>query len=224
MQKLEIERKYCNQCDKRILTRCRSTKKLECHICRAGLYDSAMPIMKYDTIVGFVIMGQVRSETSPASPQYLPDANPQTLKQINQFYEELPFISKKRLEALYDLLPQILFGDAIEIVYDSIVTEVVEFIDANLQEKLSVNRLCKKFYISKNYLYEAFRNNFGNTITEYINEQRIKQAKELLKQSNDPVYKIGEKVGINNYAYFCKLFKKIVGVTPTEYRKCSPIK
>lgn len=95
LQKLEIERKYCNQCDKRILTRCRSTKKLECHICRAGLYDSAMPIMKYDTIVGFVIMGQVRSETSPASPQYLPDANPQTLKQINQFYEELPFISKK---------------------------------------------------------------------------------------------------------------------------------
>lgn len=218
LQTSEIERKHCVHCDKKILNRCRTTKKLEFHICRAGLYDSVMPIMKYDRIVGFVIMGQVRSENSPDLPQYLPNIGSQALEQLNQFYEELPFITKKRLEALYDLLPHILFGDSVEIVYDSIITEVVEFIDANLHEKLSVYGLCKKFHTSKNYLYKAFQNNLHNTITGYINERRISRAKELLEQSNDTVYEIGEKVGVDNYTYFCKLFKKLSGVTPTEYR------
>ena len=221
LQTIEPEKKYCSQCDIKILNRCRSSKKLECHICRAGLYDSAMPIMKDDTIVGFVIMGQVRSIGSPALPKYLPNTDSQILKQLNVFYGQIPFISKNRLEALYDLLPCILFDNAIEIVYDSFVSEAVKFIDANLQENLSIERLCSKFYVSKNHLYEAFRNTLGNTVTGYINERRIHMAKRLLKQSNDTVCKIGEKVGIDNYTYFCKLFKKLSGVTPTEYRRKS---
>ena len=223
LQTSEIEKKHCTECDKKILERCRATKKLESHICRAGLYDSAIPIMKYNTIVGFVIMGQVRSENSPVLSQYHPNIDSQSLKQLNQFYKKTPFISKKRLESFYNLLPHILFDSAIEIMYDSFVNEIIDFIDANLHEELNINQLCKKFYVSKNRLYKAFHNSLGNTITGYINEQRIKRAKEFLKQSNEAVYKIGGKVGIDNYTYFCKLFKKIVGVTPTEYRKRSHI-
>ena len=219
LQTFEIERKKCAQCDKKILERCRATKKLESHICRTGLYDSAMPIIKYGTIVGFIIMGQVRSGSSPDFPQYIPDTDPHTLKKLNKIYQELPFISQNRLEALYDLMPHILFNNAIEIVYNSILTELLEFINANLQENLSVNELCQKFHISKNYLYDTFQSNLNNTVTGYINEQRIKRAKELLRQSNHTVYKIGEMVGVDNYTYFCKLFKKLSGVTPTEYRR-----
>lgn len=222
LQTLEVENRNCAQCDKKILERCRATKKLESHICRAGLCDAAMPIIKYDTIVGFIIMGQIRSENSPDFSQYIPDADACVLKQLDQFYQELPFIELKRLEALYDLLPHIFFDNAIEISYDSVLTEMVEYIDANLQEKLSVNGLCNKFHVSKNYLYEAFENHLHNTVIGYINEQRMKRAKELLRQSNYTVYKIAEAVGVDNYTYFCKLFKKTVGVTPTEYRKSSP--
>jgi AraC-like DNA-binding protein len=218
LQSITGEQRRCLQCDKKILDRCLSTKTLEHHICRAGLYDSAMPIIKDDAIVGFVIMGQVRSIESPAAVQYLPRADVQTLEQLKRFYANAPFLSKELLDALYDLLPRILFDRAIRIVYDPLISEIVNFIDGHLQESLSIERLCAKFYISKNHLYEAFRINLGNTVTGYINEQRIFLAKELLRQSDKPMSVIAEQIGINNYTYFFKLFKKLTGTTPTEYR------
>lgn len=221
LQTIKAEQGLCAECDQKILERCRSTKKLESHICRAGFYDCAMPIVKYDTVAGYVIMGQIRSTNSPVMPQYLPNTDFPITDKLNELYREAPFMSESQLSGLYDLLPHILFNSAIEIVYDPFVNKAVEFIDANLQERLSVSGLCEKFHISKNYLYDAFRNNLNNTVIGYINNRRILRAKELLKQSNDSVYKIAEKVGVNNYTYFCKLFKKLSGVTPTEYRKKS---
>ena len=218
LQSIAGEQQRCSQCDKMILDRCLSTKTLEHHICRAGLYDSAMPIIKDDAIVGFVIMGQVRSVESPATVQYMPRTDAQTLEQLKRFYANAPFLSKELLDALYDLLPRILFDRAIRIVYDPLISEIVNFIDVHLQESLSIERLCAKFYISKNHLYEAFRINLGNTVTGYINEQRIFLAKELLRQSDKPMNKIAEQIGINNYTYFFKLFKKLTGITHTEYR------
>ena len=218
LQSIAGEQCRCEQCDKKILDRCLFTKTLEHHICRAGLYDSAMPIIKDDTIVGFVIMGQVRSAESPATAQYLPRTDVQTLEHLNRYYTNAPFFSKERLDALHDLLPRILFDRAIRIVYDPMISEIVNYIDEHLQENLSIERLCAKFYISKNNLYKAFRINFGNTVTGYINEQRIFLAKELLRQSDKSMSDVAEHIGINNYTYFFKLFKKLTGITPTEYR------
>jgi hypothetical protein len=99
-----------------------------------------MPIIKYDTIVGFVIMGQVRSEKSPAIPQYAPHIDSETLVQLNQLYEKIPFIPQNRLEALYDLLPRILFDSAIDFVYDSSLIEILKFIDANLQHYVATGK------------------------------------------------------------------------------------
>ena len=219
LQTMEIEKSHCMQCDMKILNRCRASKKLESHICRAGLYDSAMPIIKDDSIVGFVIMGQVRSSASPALPEYIPDAEEKILKQLNKSYEKTPFISENQLEALYDLLPRILFDSAIELVYDPFAIEILRFIDENLQADLSIKQICERFYISKNRLFKIFQSNLGCTVTGYINELRIKRAKELLKHSSDSILSIAESVGVYNYTYFCKLFKKACGVTPSEYRK-----
>ncbi len=219
LHSVENEKSLCAACDKVLLKRCFASKALEYHVCRAGLYDCAMPIMKYGTLAGFVIMGQIRSDLSPALPPYLPKAGAQVLTRLTRAYEKLPFIPQNRLRALYDLLPRILFENAIMLVHDPFVSNAVAFIDANLQGRLSVTALCKEFHVSKNYLYEAFKDNLGKTVTEYINEQRMRVAKELLESSREPVYKIAEKVGVDNYTYFCKLFKKLTGVTPTEYRK-----
>lgn len=128
-------------------------------------------------------------------------------------------MTEKQLQGLYDLLPHFLFNDAIEIVYDPFVNEAINYIEENLERKISVEHLCNKFHVSKNYLYEAFKANLSNTVTGYINEARIRRAKELLEQTNLSVYQIAEKVGVENYTYFCKLFKKLSGTTPTQYRK-----
>ena len=219
LQTVEAEKKSCSYCDKKILNRCRHTGRLEYHICRAGLYDCAMPIIKHDNIIAFVIMGQIRSTGSPLTSAYLPDTDACTADKLYQLYSQTTFMTERQLLSLYDLLPHILFNDAIEIVYDPFIDQAVKFIDENLTQKISISDLCETFHVSKNYLYVTFRNNLNNTVTGYINEQRIRRAQELLERTNESVYQIAESVGIGNYTYFCKLFKKLNRVTPTEYRK-----
>jgi AraC-like DNA-binding protein len=191
------------------------------HICWAGLYDSAMPIVKNDTIVAFAIMGRMRSERSPVLPQILPDDDPHTLEQLYELYSKLPFMTETKLSALYDLLSYILFEPSIQIVYDSFINKAIDFIDTHLHEDLSVGALCNKFHISKNYLYKAFSNNLGSSVNEYIGVQRLKHAKKLLTICDEPIYIVAEKVGIYNYPYFCRWFKKRTGISPKEYRKSS---
>lgn len=211
-------KKACDLCDKKVLKRCGLTKKLERHICDSGLYDSAMPIVKQDTTVGYVIMGQVRSDESPSELRRIPYVDLGMQEELKRLYAETTFISKNSLDALYDLLPRILFNNAINITYDSFINEAVDFIDENLTQKLTVNRLCERLYVSKNRLYEAFRSNFNNTVVGYINERRIIRAKELLRDTDDSVVKIAANVGVDNYAYFCRMFKKMTGANPTQYR------
>ena len=219
LQKTETERLRCRKCDMTILKNCRASKKLEKHICFAGLYDAAMPIIKNDTIVGFAIMGRVRSANSPVSPNLLPDADAKITKKLKKLYNELPFITEDKLMTLYDLLSFVIFDSAIQIVYDPLVSEIVNFIEENFRENLSIDYLCSKFHISKNCLYKAFNDNLRSTVNMYITERRLNYAKELLLKTNDPVYIISQNAGIGNYAYFCRLFKEKNGVTPTQYRK-----
>ena len=215
---IESESQQCASCDSILLGKCSSSGKLERHICRAGLYDCAMPIIKHNTIIAYIIMGQIRSGDSPSELKYVPDAPSKITEKLKKLYKQTSFLTGEQLFGLYDLLPHIIFNDAIEIVYDPFVNEAINFIEENLESKISINTLCNKFHVSKNYLYESFKTNLNNTVTGYINEIRIRTAKALLDQTNLSVYQIAEKVGVENYTYFCKLFKKLSGVTPTQYR------
>ena len=137
---------------------------------------------------------------------------------LNKLYNKLPFFSDKKISYLTDLLPRILFQNAIEIVNDSFIEEINKYIENNLNEDLSINSLSQRFFISKNKLYNIFKENYDITVNNYITDKRIEKAKELLKNTNEPIYKIADDIGINNYTYFCKLFKRKIGITPREYR------
>ena len=223
LHSVDAENENCNKCDQKILKKCSRSGKLEGHICASGLYDSAMPIVKHNTIVGYVIMGRVRSVQSPAQLQHFPHTDVKTVEKLKLLYNQLPFLSAKQLSALYDLLPSVLFASAIRIVYDPIVNKIVEYIDKHISEELSVANICERFHLSVNHLYNLFHKNLDKTVNDYITERRIILAKRILTTSNKTVYEIAETVGIANYPYFCKLFKKKTGVTPSQFRKTGKI-
>ncbi len=215
MQEKEGKRDYCKRSDMQLLLKCRESRKLESHICYAGLYDAAMPIIKNSIIAGYVIFGRIRTANSPKKQIY---ENSEYKEILNKKYKELTFMTLKQIESLYDLLPRILFQNAIEIEHDEFITEITEYINNNLSSDLKISVLCKKFIVPKNRLYDAFKNHFGYTVNEYITNKRLEKAKELLKQSKEPIYKIAETVGFANFTYFCKLFKRKTGLSPSNYR------
>lgn len=80
---------------------------------------------------------------------------------------------------------------------------------------------CSFMLMSKNSLYKNFHNFFGCTINEYILSERINKAKTLILENKEKLCCISDKVGIPNYTYFCRIFKKHTGYPPSKYKEIS---
>ena len=95
---------------------------------------------------------------------------------------------------------------------------VKEYLEAHFTEKVSLEGLANEFHINKFYLTRVFKANFGISITEYLMQQRITAAKSQLRFTDNTAESIAISCGINDAGYFCRLFKRIEGETPSEYR------
>lgn len=103
--------------------------------------------------------------------------------------------------------------------YSEIVRNCLNYIDFHYQDKLSLTFFAEKYMISKNYLSTLFHNEVGKTLTDYINETRIRKAILLLNSTSYSIETISEQCGFSDANYFTRTFKKIQGMTPIHYRK-----
>lgn len=103
--------------------------------------------------------------------------------------------------------------------YSPLVQKVINHINLNLDTALSLKSLAAMCFISPSYLSNIFKQETGQTLTDYINTQRIRRAAVYLTAGNVSIAAVAESVGILDVNYFTKMFKKTMGVTPTRYRR-----
>lgn len=99
--------------------------------------------------------------------------------------------------------------------------ETLEYIDHNLSDPLTVESAARRALLSQSYFSYLFKALTGQTFVEYLHEKRIRQAMEMLTQTNDRVLNICYACGFNNINHFNRIFKSIVGVSPTQYRSAN---
>lgn len=99
------------------------------------------------------------------------------------------------------------------------ISDVIEYINKNIDRKLTLDVISQNTKISKYYLCHAFCEAVGMTVFEYIEFVRMSQAKQLLTETNDSISAIAQSVGYDSFAYFSKVFKKNENTTPKQYRK-----
>ncbi|MBS1509934.1 MAG: AraC family transcriptional regulator [Bacteroidetes bacterium] len=97
---------------------------------------------------------------------------------------------------------------------------VLHYIHEHLTEKIAVDKLCRKAYLSRNMFFTWFKEQFGITPLEYINRERIKLAKQLLADKRNNITNVGMQCGFSDVNYFVRLFKKMEGITPGQYQNC----
>ena len=103
--------------------------------------------------------------------------------------------------------------------YSPTVQKVVVMIETNLASDLSLSELSTSLNINASYLSTVFKKETGKTITAYVNDRRIELAQELLKTTNLQIQTIAQYCGILDVHYFTRLFKKVSGVSPKQYRE-----
>ena len=99
------------------------------------------------------------------------------------------------------------------------VIKAVDHINANFSTPVTMEQLCSVAGVSQQHLCRLFRTALGSRPMEYVAKRRIQTAKELLNSTEYSVDEIAERVGFCSGSYFCKLFKRYEGMTPTEFRR-----
>ncbi|AIQ51281.1 response regulator transcription factor [Paenibacillus sp. FSL R7-0331] len=105
----------------------------------------------------------------------------------------------------------------------SIIDNIKLYIDKNIDFSISLEHLSNLFFISPSYLSHLFKEKTGDNLIDYVNRLRMERAKRLLREGDEKVYKIAKTLGYDNAKYFFRLFKKMTGYTPEEYRKLDKV-
>lgn len=98
-----------------------------------------------------------------------------------------------------------------------IVNDVIEYIDKNYSEKISLESIARRYYINPSYFSQLFKIITNHNFLTYLIEKRVQKAKELLDLGNLKVYQVSQMVGYDDDKHFSQIFKKYTGLSPTEY-------
>ncbi len=100
-----------------------------------------------------------------------------------------------------------------------LINQVVQHINTHFMNKITLEKLADHFHINASYLSRLFKQEMETTFNIYLNQVRIKRAKELLKETNMVILDIAIYVGYEDQSYFSKVFKKNTGQTPYQFKK-----
>lgn len=99
------------------------------------------------------------------------------------------------------------------------IQAVRQYIQENYRTRITLANLCFLFGMNKTTLCRSFKETFGTTILNYINELKIREAKVYLLQGELSITEISDTLGFSSVHYFCRLFKQYTQLSPTEYAK-----
>ena len=97
------------------------------------------------------------------------------------------------------------------------IRKALVYIGEHIYEKISLDVLAQELSLNKSYLCKLFKKDTGMTLTDYIYDQKIKQAKRLLLEETYPLSEIGTFLGFPSQSYFIQIFKRVTGTTPSRW-------
>ena len=138
---------------------------------------------------------------------------------FNQCWSNKSDIGRMRSDGLFLLIISRLLELQQQKKNNPYVTRIKDHLHLHYTEPVTVELIAREIQLNPVYCGALFSKETGQTILQYTNQLRITKAKELLHFTNDPVSEIAAEVGIEDLYYFSRLFKKLVGISPSEYRK-----
>lgn len=227
IREAEGKLKLCLLSDETHRRQVKKLKKPVTYTCHAGLTETMLPVIYDEEIIGYIIFGQYRGagneDASKAALAAFCNKNALDYETLLAEYEKLPRLSPEQVKAsvaMMELCIKYLCGEnVIKADGTSAAYKIIEYLNENFRQDVSVEELCEKFFISTKMLYRIVKRETGTTVFGYVTAKRVKAAEELLIVSDKPVSEIAADVGYSDYNYFIKVFKKATGVTPLKYRK-----
>lgn len=227
IRKMEDGVALCNRSDQDHFKLVNQTKTSLVYSCHAGICESITPIIYENVVIAYLMLGKFRDEKQEYSSVKLirkvAEKYGLDKDEMVQAYKKVPTWSERELYAAIDVLNiciQYIWNENLIYLNKNMLPAQIEaYIESNLTADLSIDDLCREFFVSKQMLYSVFRDQFNDTVKNYILKKRISEAKRLLKETDLPISDVSRTCGFSDYNYFIRVFRKKTGVTPLRYRK-----
>ena len=137
-----------------------------------------------------------------------------------EYFKGIQYINQaKTVQELHELLLSLIKAQQKQKKYSENVERVISILHEQFKEPLTLKDVSENLHLNVMYLGQLFKKETKKSFSAYLNHLRIEQAKWLLLHSNQNINEISAEIGYNNTTYFSKLFKKIVGKSPKDYRE-----
>lgn len=208
--------KRCIRCRNTALKKAIKDKRSFGGICINGIYEYCHPVVMDDAVVCVIFVGNILPDNRGRLLDKIP--NNDLLKTL-----EADFSAEQceKISRILDSYIRFLFKEysrKIPTDFNPLIENIKNYIEENLMYDFKVSDFSKVFNYNEKYLGKLFKAKTGNSIKEYINLRRIEIAEKMLKKTSFSITDISLKVGFNNVTYFNRIFKKLKGKTPSEYR------
>lgn len=229
MRKNVESEKKCLESNLKSFERCKFKKKMEIYRCHAGLIETTAPLIENDSIIGFIMFGQITDNNDKLELKKLliDVVEKYNLNKTgyNSDIYNITYKNEEQIKAAAKILEActfyVLLKDMIRLQRETFIQNLNAFLMSHLHEDLSIDRLTNEFNISRNKLYDSCNRYLQTGIAEYIKNLRIKEAQRLLAETDLTVHEISDRVGFADYNYFCRIFKKTAGLPALKYRQAN---
>jgi AraC-like DNA-binding protein len=205
--------------------------------CAYGLFETVVPVKLGAKTIGFLQTGQVMHH-KPTMASFKRAAAKAGEMGVNidntkakAAYFATPVVPQKKLESAVGLLS--IFADHLSMKSNQlamqtanaeppVITKAKQYIREHHTDDLSLGQVAAAVHTSIFYFCKLFRKVTGTTFTEFVARTRVEEAKNLLLNPNLRVSEIAYEVGFQSLTHFNRVFKKVAGESPTEYRTRLP--
>ena len=202
--------------------------------CFAGLCDSAVPLQAGEKLIGFLQTGQVALRKPNATQfckitkQLVDWGVAVDLTKLEDAYFHSRFLAPQQYAAILKLLET--FAKHLSLLANQIVVQAEEsesplvrraraYILANQADPIDLAKVAHAMHVSTFYFCKIFKRATGLTFTQYLSRVRVEKAKKLLLNPHLRISEIAYNVGFQSLTHFNRVFRQVVGQSPTEYRE-----
>jgi AraC-like DNA-binding protein len=234
---LNLCEKACGACveiNRRLMKEAEVSGPTTCH-CFASLCATAVPVRMGATVIGFLKTGQVFSRL-PSEEQFdsligamgRKTIDKSTREALREAYFQTRYVEPLRYQSMVTLLQSFAeqlseHAESLAIIDEgsepTAIAKARKFIHAHLDQPLPLGLVARQAGLSASHFCRLFKNSAGLTLTDYVNRCRIDWARRELLKPEARISEIAFMVGYQSLSQFNRSFSRIVGVSPTIYRR-----
>ncbi len=221
---LGLENK-CHQTDQKKQLLAARRKQLVVYQCHAKMTEATMPVYAAEKLIGFIMIGQFRTQQTFKPPAWLKKSqNQTTLRQLATAYIKAPFYSPKMVEnilGLFAILVEfIVTKHMINMKSNQAVEYIIAYLNKHPEEMLSLTDAADLLRCSVSSLSHRFKETAGTSFKNYQIALKLDIADEYMRTSSElSIGQIAHKLGFEDPLYFSRLYKKYRGASPKHQKR-----